>query len=221
MNKFVNAGIIARNSELDGRSGGVTVEYPFFQEFNLEEEDVDSNEYWGASGQGYLTPQRIQTSKFVIPRVSKGFAFGADQISRIASGEDPLRAMGSYVANNLQTFRTRHLLALLEAAFASGGPLASQKYVATAAAAAVPTAAESISITQVVQALNLMGERSDRITVDRNALQHEALADAPGNAPVLISCWGRYWLGDRVGWRRDRRQQRWLRVLRGIARHRG
>ena len=164
MNKFVSSGILQRNSELDGRSGGVTVTYPFFQQMQFEEEDIDSNEYWGASGQGYLTPQRTQTSEFTIPRVSKGFAFGADDISRIASGEDPMGAMRSYIANNLQTFRTRHLLTLLEAAFATGGPLAAQKFAATAAAGAVPTAAESISITQVMQALNLLGERSNRIT---------------------------------------------------------
>ena len=164
MNKFVNSGILARNSELDGRSGGVTVEYPFFQQMNFEEEDIDSNEYWGASGQGYLTPQRTQTSKFVIPRVSKGFAFGSDDISKIASGEDPMAAMRAYIANNLQTFRTRHLMALLDAAFNTGGPLAAQTWDAAAPAAATPTAAESISITQVVAALNLLGERSSRIT---------------------------------------------------------
>ena len=164
MNKFVNAGILQRNSELDGRSGGVTVTYPFFQAMQFEEEDIDSNEYWGASGQGYLTPQRTQTSEFTIPRVSKGFALGADDISKIASGEDPMAAMQSYIASNLQTFRTRHLLALLDAAFAVGGPLVDQKFTATAAAAPIPTAAESISITQVVQALNLLGERSNRVT---------------------------------------------------------
>ena len=164
MNKFVNAGILQRNTELDGRSGGVTVTYPFFQAMQFEEEDIDSNEYWGASGQGYLTPQRTQTSEFTIPRVSKGFALGADDISKIASGEDPMAAMQAYIAQNLQTFRTRHLLALLQAAFATGGPLAAQKWTAPAVTGAVPTAAQSISITQVVAALNLLGERSNRIT---------------------------------------------------------
>ena len=163
MNTFVSSGILQRNAELDGRQGGVTVEYPFFQQMVFEEEDIDSNEYWGNSHQGYLTPQRTQTSKFTIPRVSKGFAFGADDISRIASGEDPMAAMSSYIAGNLQTFRTRHILALLDAAFGTGGPLVDQKYTAAAPAGAVPLAAESISVTQVVEALNLMGERSSRI----------------------------------------------------------
>ena len=111
-----------------------------------------------------MTPQRTQTSKFVIPRVSKGFAFGSDDISKIASGEDPMAAMWAYIANNLQTFRTRHLMALLDAAFNTGGPLAAQTWDAAAPAGATPTAAESISITQVVAALNLLGERSSRIT---------------------------------------------------------
>ena len=57
--KWIQSGVLVRNSALDCRDGGVRVQVPFFQPINPTEEIIESTSDWGTSGEGYLTPQNI------------------------------------------------------------------------------------------------------------------------------------------------------------------
>ena len=66
--------------------------FPFFKEFVAVEEAIDfTDDTWGESAKGYLSPQRINMSNYQVPVVHRGWAAAADDISAgLGSGEDPL-----------------------------------------------------------------------------------------------------------------------------------
>ena len=49
------------SATLPSKAGGVRVQVPFFQP--IEEEQIKSDNEWGTSGAGYLTPQNIEADK--------------------------------------------------------------------------------------------------------------------------------------------------------------
>ena len=63
---FIQSGVMVRNSALDCRAGGVRVRVPFFQPINPTEETIESNNTWGTSGAGYLTPQKITADEQIM-----------------------------------------------------------------------------------------------------------------------------------------------------------
>ena len=168
--QFVQSGIVQRNTAMDMTAGGVVVNVPFFKEFVAVEEAIDSTDVWGESGKGYLSPQRINMSNYQVPVVHRGWAAAADDISRLGSGEDPLSAIRSYIANNMAKNRQEYLLALLDAVFDdSNGALAGNSLgdlgAATGTASADTTAANHISASKVIEAQNLLGERGSDLSV--------------------------------------------------------
>ena len=168
--QFVQSGIVARNTAMDMTAGGVVVNVPFFKEFVAVEEAIDSTDTWGESAKGYLSPQRINMSNYQIPVVHRGWAAAADDISRLGSGEDPLSAIRSYIANNMAKNRQEYLLALLDAVFdASNGALAGNSLgdlgAATGTSSADTDAANHISASKVIEAQNLLGERGSDLSV--------------------------------------------------------
>lgn len=164
--QFVSSGIIQRNSAMDLSAGGVVCDIPFFKAFEAEEEEIDSDDSWGNSQEGYLSPQRINMSSFQVPVVHRGFAAAADDLSRLGSGEDPLAAIRSYVANNMAKFRQNYLLALLKGVFdPTSGALKDNALPSLGAATSVtPTDANFLQAGTVVGMQNILGERGDQLT---------------------------------------------------------
>ena len=165
-NDFQASGVIQRNTALDGRGGATVVTMPFFQPWEVVEEAIDSTADWGSSGKGYLTPQKINSANFRVPIVHRGFAGAVDDLSMMGSGEDPLAAMRSYIADNMRKFRNDYLFALLNGAFGTGGPLNATNVISVAAAGAQSTATEAnfLNAATVMKGINVLGERGSRLT---------------------------------------------------------
>ena len=168
--QFVSSGIIQRNTAMDLTAGGVVVNVPFFKEFNAFEEAIDSTDKWGESAKGYLSPQRINMSNYQVPVVHRGWAAAADDISRLGSGEDPLAAVRSYIANNMAMHRQNYLMALLDAVFdGTAGALKANYYgdvgIATGSSSADTTSANHLTAGLVIGCQNLLGERGSDLSV--------------------------------------------------------
>ncbi len=116
---FIQSGAMVRNSALDCRAGGVRVEVPFFQPITPTEEIIESNDDWGTSGAGYLTPQKISADKQIMTILHRGFSYAVDDLSQLGSGSDPMAAIRSYLTRAILKLRTRTLLAQLEGLFGS------------------------------------------------------------------------------------------------------
>ena len=52
--RWVQSGIIQRNSALDLSSGGTRITVPYFRPFLAKEEQIESNTTWGDSGAGLI-----------------------------------------------------------------------------------------------------------------------------------------------------------------------
>ena len=72
--RWVQSGIIQRNTALDMSSGGTRITVPYFKPFLATEEIIKSDATWGASTKGYLTPQKINADSQVAAVMHRGFA---------------------------------------------------------------------------------------------------------------------------------------------------
>ena len=185
--QFVSSGIIARNSAMDLSAGGTVVQVPFFKAAEMLEEEIDSTDNWGNSQEGYLSPQRIGMSSYQVPVIHRGFSGAADDLSRLGSGEDPLGALRSYVANNMAKFRQNYLMSLLDAVFDdTNGALKDNSLgdlgVSTGTDSAGSGAANHISAAVVIGCQNLFGERGDDLKV---LACHSAVRNQLRNAGLL------------------------------------
>lgn len=185
--QFVSSGIIARNSAMDLSAGGTVVQVPFFKAAEMVEEEIDSTDSWGQSSEGYLSPQRVGMSSYQVPVIHRGFAGAADDLSRLGSGEDPLGALRSYVADNMAKFRQNYLLSLLNAVFDdTNGALVGNSLgdigAETGTDSASTTAANHISAAVVIGCQNLFGERGDDLKV---LACHSAVRNQLRNAGLL------------------------------------
>ena len=105
-----SSGVLVRNSALDCRDGGVRVQVPFFQPIDPTEEQIKSTADWGTSSAGYLTPQKIEADSQIMTIMHRGFAYAADDLSKLGTGADPLAAVRSYMARAILKLRTRTLI---------------------------------------------------------------------------------------------------------------
>ena len=104
---FVQSGIISRNPALDARAGATRVTVPFFLPLTGNTEEViKSTDDWGASEAGYLTPHKITGDSQVMTILHRGNAYAADDLSKLGTGTDPMGAIRSYLASDLNKKRT-------------------------------------------------------------------------------------------------------------------
>ena len=114
---WVQSGVVVRNSALDVSSGGTRLEAPSFIPINPAEEIIESNGCWGCSGEGYLTPQKIQATSSIMTILHRGFAYAVDDLSKLGTGVDPMEAIKSYLAKSILRLRTATLLSHVNGLF--------------------------------------------------------------------------------------------------------
>ena len=107
---WIQSGVVVRNSGLDVSAGGTRLEAPSYIPINPKEEIIESNGCWGCSGEGYLTPQKIQATSSIMTILHRGFAYAVDDLSKLGSGTDPMLAIKSYLAKSILRLRTATLL---------------------------------------------------------------------------------------------------------------
>lgn len=157
--QFVQSGIISRNSALDASAGGTRTTVPGFIPVSPFEEKLESNATWGDSGAGYLTPRRIQANAGVATLIHRGLSFAADELSKQASGADPMAAILNYTSSVLNKNRTATLLSHLGGLF--GGALTGNVVDISAGAGG----AEYISAAAVIRCKAALGERGEDLSV--------------------------------------------------------
>jgi hypothetical protein len=164
--KWVQSGIIQRNAALDARAGGTRVRVPFFDPIAPTETQILSTSSWNG-GLGYLTAQNVTADEQIMTILHRGFAYAADDLSKLGSGADPLAHVRNQLTAAINKLKTATLAAQLLGLFGgiSGagvlGPNQTNKTFA-----GVPgsmTEANFLNVANVVAAKALLGERGDNL----------------------------------------------------------
>ena len=115
LSALLQSGVMVNNSEFDTLASGpnVLANMPFWEDLEGEEETVAED--------GFYTPQNINANKDVARKQMFGNAWGANNLTSLLSGDDPMAAIGNLVASYWARRRQRRLLATLEGIFASSG----------------------------------------------------------------------------------------------------
>jgi hypothetical protein len=161
--RWVQSGIIQRNTTLDLSAGGTRITVPYFKPFLATEEIIESNTQWGASKAGYLTPQKINADSQVAAVMHRGFAWAADDLSRLGAGADPMAAIASYISDSVLRTRTATLKAMLDGVLGVAG-LASHTVSVARTAAGASAEGNFISAANVIKASTVLGENSGLLT---------------------------------------------------------
>ena len=110
--KWVQSGIIQRNAALDARAGGTRVRVPFFDPIAPTETRILSTSSWNG-GLGYLTAQNVTADEQIMTILHRGFAYAADDLSKLGSGADPLAHVRNQLTAAINKLKTATLAAQL------------------------------------------------------------------------------------------------------------
>lgn len=163
---LLRSGVVTLHPALDARMGGLQVEVPTWKTIAPVEEVIESNNSWGASKSGYLTPQHIAAAKQVAPILRRGFAYAADDISMMALGVDPLNHLRLQVADAINSLKEKTLFSMAAGMFSStatGVSTLTTDVGATGTTA--PGAANYLSAATAIAGKAPLGERADTLRV--------------------------------------------------------
>lgn len=161
--RWVQSGIIQRNTALDMSSGGTRITVPYYKPFLAHAEQIRSDTTWGDSGAGYLSVQKINADTQVAAVRHEGFAWAADDLSAMAAGSDPMAAIASYITDSMLRIRTTTMRALLDGVLGVAG-LSSHTVIFARTAAGTSAEANFLSAANVIKAANCMGENAGMLT---------------------------------------------------------
>ncbi|WP_270167571.1 major capsid protein [Paenibacillus sp. SYP-B4298] len=153
LSALVQSGIIVPDPELDelAASGGTIVNMPFWTDLKGESQLLDDV--------GELDVKKITASKDMARLHMRGDAWSANDLAKALSGDDPMAAIASLVAEYWNRDRQRMLFATLNGVFASDGMETNLHDIST------ETSAKSvISAATTVDAQGKLGDAADRLT---------------------------------------------------------
>jgi hypothetical protein len=161
--RLINSGFVARSDQLLSSTTGVRVEAPFFRPLDPIEERMTSANDWGQSGEGHVTYQKITAGTQYATITHRIFAYAIDKLSKLATGEDPLRVLGEQLQPAMDKLMTGKCIAHLEGLLGTGGPLNAtsslNKSVTTGS-----TIANWLTAENVIEARYKLGERQSELT---------------------------------------------------------
>jgi hypothetical protein len=165
--KWIQSGIVQRNAALDARSGGTRVRVPFFDPIAPTETQILSSNGWGGTSAGYLVPQNVTADEQIMTILHRGFAYAADDLSKLGSGADPLAHVRNQLTAAINKLKTATLAAQLLGLF---GPIAGNGVLGpnqvNKSFAGVPgsmTEANFLNVANVVATKAVLGERGDEL----------------------------------------------------------
>jgi hypothetical protein len=164
--KWIQSGIVQRNAALDARAGGTRVRVPFFDPIAPTETQILSTNTWGGGG-GYLVPQNVTADEQIMTLLHRGFAYAADDLSKLGSGADPLAHVRNQLTAAINKLKTGTLAAQLLGLFGgiSGAGVLGPNQV-DKSFAGVPgsmTEANFLNVANVVATKAKLGERGDEL----------------------------------------------------------
>lgn len=164
--KWIQSGIVQRNAALDARAGGTRVRVPFFDPIAPTETQILSTNTWGGGG-GYLVPQNVTADEQIMTLLHRGFAYAADDLSKLGSGADPLAHVRNQLTAAINKLKTGTLAAQLLGLF---GPIAGTGVLGpnqvNKTFAGVPGSmaeANFLNVGNVVATKAVLGERGDEL----------------------------------------------------------
>ncbi|MCL2188435.1 MAG: major capsid protein [Defluviitaleaceae bacterium] len=113
LSAVVQSGIVVNNSEFDMLASGpnTLANMPFWEDLQGEEETVKQG--------GFYDPKNINANKDVARKQMFGNMWGADALTALLSGADPMAAIGDLVSTYWQRIIQARLLAVLDGIFAA------------------------------------------------------------------------------------------------------
>ena len=157
---FVRSGVLTTLPVLSS-TVGTRVEVPFWTPPDPTEEVITSSDDWGTGGAGALTPQKMEAATQYASLTHRGFAYAQDDLSRLATGEDPMGALRNYLATAINKKTTAQVVSQLEGLFTTA--LAAN--VKDASVTTGEDAPNFMSSSLVSEAKSLLGERGDSLNV--------------------------------------------------------
>ena len=149
---MIQSGLLQQDARLNGITG-VIAEMPFAAPLNYIEEQVNSSGEWGLNDSGYYSIQKQRASTQYAPIVTRGAAFGMDDLSQIQTGFDALANIRSQLATDMNRKITKKIISQLTGVLT--GPLAAHSI----------TAAAELTANDVLAGKALLGERGDDLDI--------------------------------------------------------
>lgn len=161
LSALIQSGIVQNNTEFDQLASGpnLLVNMPFWNDLTGDSEIMADD--------GALTPGKIGSDKDVARKHGRARAWGANGLSALLSGDDPMRAIANLVADYWQRDMQKVLLSTLAGVFAA----ASMAQNVHDVSAEVGDAA-LISGATFVDAAQKMGDAKERLT---GVMMHSAV----------------------------------------------
>jgi hypothetical protein len=140
---------------------------PFFDPIAPTETQILSSNGWGGTSAGYLVPQNVTADEQIMTILHRGFAYAADDLSKLGSGADPLAHVRNQLTAAINKLKTATLAAQLLGLF---GPIAGNGVLGpnqvNKSFAGVPgsmTEANFLNVANVVATKAVLGERGDEL----------------------------------------------------------
>lgn len=176
--KLLQSGIAVANPKLNQlvTAGGVTMQMPFWQDLQGEDEVLDD--------QKALTPNKIGAEKDIATMLMRGNAWGANDLAGALAGDDPMAAIADRVADYWARKEQKVLLAVLKGVFASEDM---KDHV-------LDKSAEGIEGTMILDGKQLLGDAADQLQAvmmhsavytelqKQKAIDYKEVVDPNGNS---------------------------------------
>ena len=138
------------------KTGGDFVQIPFYKA-NL------SGDFEVLTDSSSLTPGKIEADKQVGVVLHRGRAFESRDLAALASGSDPMAAIGNKIADYIANQRQKDLLSCLAGVFGAVGDTSSAAYAGLAVDGETGDTPTQLTARQVVEGQSLLGDQGDKL----------------------------------------------------------
>jgi hypothetical protein len=182
-NAFIASGVVQPLAALNGGDGGDYINVPFW-DANL------SGDAEVLSDSGSLTPGAITADKQRGVFLHRGRAWGVRELAKLASGDDPMQAIGNKVASYIAHQQQKDLLATLAGVFGAVGSSNTGAAFIDLTFDAGGSGETALSPRHVAKARALLGDQGDKLSaicmhsavyydlVERRAIDYVTAAEA-------------------------------------------
>lgn len=161
LSALIQSGIVQNDPEFDMLASGpnTLINMPFWQDLSGDSEIM--------SDDGSLTPGKIGSDKDVARKNGRARAWGANGLSALLSGDDPMRAIGDLTADYWQRDMQKVLLYILAGVFGAASMAANVHDISLESGDA-----SLINAPTFVDAAQKMGDAKERLT---GVMMHSAV----------------------------------------------
>ncbi len=145
-NAFINSGICASDPAVNISEGGKTVNVPFFEALDANDEIITEDTA--------TTINNISASKDVAAVLARTVGFGATDLSKLFSGADPMKAIIAQLGTWWSDKLTEVLKSVLTGIFG----------VASLSANVLDNATHDLNASVMTDAMYLLGDKSEKIS---------------------------------------------------------